>query len=77
MEMLVKEAILTALEAKYDAEIKAAKAVIEVYLQKPVGIGEHPQFIDEIDKQVDKIANAEEKLETLKKHYPNEDDIPF
>ncbi len=68
---------IEALEAKYDAEIKAAKAVIEVYLQKPVGIGEHPQFIDEIDKQVDKIANAEEKLETLKKHYPNEDDIPF
>ena len=68
---------IEALEAKYDAEIKAAKAVIEVYLQKPVAIGEHPQFIDEIDNQVDKIANAEEKLETLKKHYPNEDDIPF
>ena len=68
---------IEALEAKYDAEIKSAKAVIEVYLQKPVGIGEHPQFLDEIDKQVEKITNAEEKLETLKKHYPNEDDIPF
>ena len=30
---------IEALEAKYDAEIKSAKAVIEVYLQKPVGIG--------------------------------------
>ena len=26
-----------------------------------MGIGEHPQHIDEVDKLVDKIANAEEK----------------
>jgi len=46
-------------------------------MDKSVGIGEHPQFIHEIDKQLELIATAEEKLETLKKHYPTEDDIPF
>jgi len=48
-----------------------------VYMDKSVGIGEHPQFIHEIDKQLELISSAEEKLETLKKHYPTEDDIPF
>ena len=46
-------------------------------MDKSVGIGEHPQFIHEIDKQLEIITNAEEKIETLHKHYPNEDDIPF
>jgi uncharacterized protein (DUF342 family) len=30
-----------------------------------VGIGEHPQHIDEIDKLIEKIAAAEEKLKVL------------
>ena len=30
-----------------------------------MGIGEHPQHIDEIDKLIETIANAEEKLEVL------------
>ena len=68
---------IEALEAKYDAEIKAAKAVIEVYLQKPVGIGEHPQFAEEIDKQLSAITCATDKIKAIDTHYPNEDDIPF
>ena len=64
MEML-REAILKALEDKYNAEISAADATIKIYLEKPVGIGEHPQHIDEVDKLIEKIVNAEEKLKIL------------
>ena len=71
------EMFIEALTAKYEADIKVAKATINVYMDKSVGIGEHPQFIHEIDKQLELISTAEEKLETLKKHYPTEDDIPF
>jgi hypothetical protein len=65
MEMLVKEAILTALEAKYEAQIAEADATIKIYLENSVGIGEHPQHIEEVDKQLEKIAAAQEKLEVL------------
>ena len=65
MEMLVKQAILTALEARYEAQIAEADATIKIYLENSVGIGEHPQHIDEVDKLIEKIANAEEKLKTL------------
>jgi hypothetical protein len=73
----MREMFIEALTAKYEADIKVAKATINVYMDKSVGIGEHPQFIHEIDKQLELISTAEEKLETLKKHYPTEDDIPF
>ena len=61
----MREAILTALEARYEAQISEAHAVIKIYLENSVGIGEHPQHIDEIDKQLQIIADAEEKLEVL------------
>ena len=58
-------AILNALEAKYEAQIAEADATINIYLNNSVGIGEHPQHIEEIDKQLQKIADAEEKLSAL------------
>ena len=59
-------AILNALEAKYEAQIAEADATINIYLNNSVGIGEHPQHIDEADKLIQKIANAEENLKVLK-----------
>jgi len=61
----MKRAILEALRARYEAEIAEADATINIYLNNSVGIGEHPQHIDEINKQVEKIANAKEKMEVL------------
>ena len=63
--MLVKDAILTALVARYEAQISEADATVKIYLENSVGIGEHPQHIDEIDKQFEKIAAAQEKLGVL------------
>ena len=61
----MKEAILKALEARYEAKIAEADATMKIYLEKSVEIGEHPQHIDEVDKLIETIANAEEKLEVL------------
>ena len=65
MEML-KEALLQALEDKYEADISAAEATLKIYLENSVGIGEHPQHLEEIDKLINKIAEAEDKLKVLK-----------
>ena len=73
----MRDMFIEALRKKYEADISVAKATISVYMDKSVGIGEHPQFIHEIDKQLELIASAEEKLKTLKNHYPTDDDIPF
>ena len=57
--------MLEALEKKYEAEIAAADATIHIYLSNSVGIGEHPQHLEEIDKQLAKIVEAEEKQNAL------------
>ena len=62
----MRRAILQALEDRYNAQISEADATIKIYLHTSVGIGEHPQHIDEVDKQVEKIASAEEKIKILK-----------
>tara|TARA_B100000035_G_C20799086_1_gene464644 strand:+ start:458 stop:661 length:204 start_codon:yes stop_codon:yes gene_type:complete len=62
----MKRPLLEALRARYEAEIAEADATIKIYLTNSVGIGEHPQFIDELDKQVTRIADAEEKIRVLK-----------
>lgn len=63
--MGLRSTLLQALEDRYNAQISEADATIQIYLEKPVAIGEHPQHIDEIDKLVEKISTAEEKLEIL------------
>jgi len=63
---MLRKAIIEALEDRYNAQISEADATIKIYLEHSVGIGEHPQHIDEIDKLIEKIATAEEKLKTLK-----------
>ena len=64
-EKKMRRAILQALEDRYNAQISEADATIKIYLESSVGIGEHPQHIDEVDKQIEKIANAQEKLKEL------------
>ena len=61
----MRRAILEALEARFQAQVSEAEATIKIYLENPVGIGEHPQHVDEIDKQLQKISEAEEKLQAI------------
>ena len=62
--------LLKTLKARYEAEIAEADATINIYLDNPVAIGEHPQHIEEVNKLVDKIAQAKEKIEVLEEFEP-------
>ena len=61
--------LLEAVALKYKATISEAKATISVYAESPVAIGEHPQHIEEIDKLLDQIATAQDKLDALESHF--------
>ena len=73
--MDIRESMIKALRKKYEAVIEEAKATAEVYLHRPVGIGEHPQFIEELDKLINTIAEAEDKLTVVNQRFDL--DIPF
>ena len=61
--------IVNALRKKYEYEIIAAKANIDVYLRNSVGIGEHPDIVAAVDSELEKLADAEDKLNTLNNNY--------
>ena len=61
--------LLEALCKKLEGEIEVAKANVIVYQRNSVGIGEHPDIVEAIETQVSKIAEAEDKLETIKRHF--------
>ena len=59
--------MLDALMLQYQAEIAKAKSNIRVYIENPVGIGEHPDLAAAVDSQIELIANAEDKINVLKR----------
>ena len=64
---MIGKQILDALKKRYQAQVAEGFETINIYLQHPVGIGEHPQHLDEIDKLLGQIKEAEEKLSLIDK----------
>ena len=62
----VGEALLLALELKYEGDIAIGRANIEVYMDNSAGIGEHPDIVNAVDSQIDKVAEAREKLDVVR-----------
>lgn len=56
-----------ALEARYQSKIEEGLAVLDLYLNKSVGVGEHPNIMEEADKALTMIEENMSKLETLRK----------
>ena len=63
--------IYNALISAADAHIITSKATMSIYVESPVGIGEHPQHLEEITKLLDAIATAEDRKAMLARHFAN------
>lgn len=61
--------LLDALCKKLEGDIAMAYANIKAYERNVVGIGEHPEIVQAIEMELEKLATAEDKLNTLKKHF--------
>tara|TARA_A100001011_G_scaffold92254_1_gene96962 strand:- start:83 stop:283 length:201 start_codon:yes stop_codon:yes gene_type:complete len=66
---MLKEVMINAAKKHAEAEIDLHKANIEVYMQQVVGIGEHSDIIETIQKELDKMAMAHDRLEMLNKYF--------
>ena len=63
----MKEKLLKALKTKYEAQAAEAEATLEVYFNNAAGIGEHPQVVEEMSKQLESLENANDCLDNLNK----------
>ncbi len=61
--------LLNALIDKLEGEVKMHKANIMVYMDNPTGIGDHPGVIQAIEMEVEKMAEAQDKIDIIKKNF--------
>jgi len=71
MNTTLSKALYLALRSKYQSEINSSKATLLIYFNNSVGIGEHPQHLEEMDKLVENITSHNDKLQTLEKEFGN------
>ncbi len=65
----MRDQLIAALKAHAQGEIAMHKANVEVYLQSPVGIGEHSDITQAMQGELDKIARWDDQLEVLNKYF--------
>ena len=65
----ISEKMYEALTLRYRSEMAESEATLLIYFNNSVGIGEHPQHLEEMDKYVEKMTNAKDKLEMLETIY--------
>jgi len=66
--MDLKEQMLNALRLHAEAEIELHKTNINVYMEKVVGIGEHSDIVETLQKELDAMAAADDRLEMINKY---------
>ena len=65
----MKPELIKSLLAHAQGEIAYHKANVNVYLNNPVGIGEHPDVMGAITDELDKIARYHDQIEVLEKYF--------
>ena len=61
----MSDMLLQALKKKLEGDVAVAKANILIYKEKSVGIGEHPEIVQAIEMEIGKMAEAQDKLDTV------------
>lgn len=64
--MAIREVLVNALISKYEAAIAEHTANIAVFLEHGVGVAEHPGTVETLDAEIAKLAEAEDKLATVR-----------
>jgi hypothetical protein len=66
---LLGNQLLRATVSRFEADRQEAMAIIDLYLNSAVGIGDHPNIVHEIHKATKMLAEAEDALDALRRHF--------
>ena len=69
----MREDLIKASQLHFKAHIQKHKINVENLLENSVGVAEHPDIMDSIEKELEIMAEYEDKLEILNKYFPIED----
>ena len=60
--------LLEAIVKKAEGEIAVAKANISVYMRNATAICDHPNIVEAVESQIERIAEAHERISTIEKY---------
>ena len=67
--MATRRIMYEAVEKYFIGKLAYHSANVETQLSNPVAIGEHGDIMEELDKNIGKVAEYEDKLETLRENF--------
>jgi len=65
----MKQKMLETIMAHADAHIQKHKINIEVYLENAVGVGEHPDIMDAIEKELAEMATYQDQMDIVERYF--------
>tara|TARA_Y100000022_G_C13001469_1_gene262519 strand:+ start:263 stop:505 length:243 start_codon:yes stop_codon:yes gene_type:complete len=68
----MREELIKASKLHFKAHIEKHRVNVENLLNNPTGVAEHPDVMDTIEKELEIIAEYDDKLSVLNKYFPND-----
>ena len=73
------EQLIRAALARFEADRQESIAVIELYLNNPAGVAEHPSIVNEIATAITRLSDSEEAISAIERNFlstsgPEEDE---
>ena len=76
-QKLGRERMLFAIRSYAEGQLEKHRMNVDVYLENPTGIGEHPDIMEAVTSELTKMAEYHEMLEMVDRYfYEDEWDIP-
>ena len=69
MSLNFRDDLIKASEKQFEALIHKHRINVEVLLENQVGVAEHPDIMETIEKEIGIIAEYEDKLSVLRKYF--------
>ena len=68
----MREELIKASKMHFEAHIEKHRINVENILHNSVGVAEHPDIMDTIEKELEIMAEYDDKLSILDKYFPND-----
>ena len=65
----MRETLIKAAVSHAQGHINKHLANIEVYMNNPVGVGEHPDIMEAIEMELEQVAKYDDQVEMIKKYF--------
>jgi len=69
LDINMRDKIKESLIAHAEGHIKKHSANVEIYLNNSIGIGEHSDILETIEKELEIIAKYDDQLHVLRKYF--------